>query len=67
MENIKKCKICGADPKIQSDELGIVYRLICPNCHVYTEDRISPSATLEKPTLDEDTYRELIKSWNALN
>ena len=67
METTKKCKICGANAMIQSDELGIMYRITCPEYHIFTDDKICPSATLEKPIPDEDTLRELVESWNALN
>ena len=67
METTKKCKICGANAVIQSDELGIMYRITCPEYHIFTDDKICPSATLEKPIPDEATLRELAEDWNALN
>lgn len=66
-ENIKKCSKCNELPCIQPTELGIIYRLICPNCGKHTQDLISPSSSLDNPHLDEETKSRLIDEWNSMN
>ena len=67
MNVVKKCKSCGAKAIIQSDEFKMLYRITCPKEHIYTEDKLSPSSTLEHPKLDETVLHELIEEWNSLN
>lgn len=67
MNEIEKCKICGAEAIIQFDEFGMLYRIACPKEHIYTEDKLSPSSTLEHPKLDKAVLHKLIEEWNSLN
>lgn len=65
--NIKKCSKCGQQPNIQTDELGMTYRLICKNCGRNTSDIISPNSSLNNPHCDELTMSRLINEWNSMN
>ena len=59
---INNCSNCNVQPKSQSDELGIMYRLICPKCSKCTHDIISKSSAL-----DDETLRRFTNEWNAMN
>ena len=65
--DIKKCSNCNSEPQIQSDELGITYRLICTTCNNFTRDLISRGFTPANPHCDSDTYQQLIQMWNDMN
>lgn len=64
---INNCSKCNVQPGIQSDELGIIYRLICTKCGKCTRDKISPTASLNNPHCDEDTLNFLVQEWNGMN
>ena len=64
---IQNCSNCNIKPDIQSDELGITYRLICRGCGKHTGDIMSPSSSLDKPHCDESTLNLLIQEWNGKN
>ena len=64
---INNCSKCNVQPKSQSDELGIAYRLICPKCSKCTHDIISKSSTLGNPYLDDETLTRLTNEWNSMN
>ncbi len=65
--DISNCSNCKIQPKIQSDELRCIYRLICTNCGKHTQDKICPNATLTNPHCDEATMNLLIQEWNSMN
>ncbi len=65
--DINNCSTCNVQPCIQSDELGFVYRFICPNCGKYTHDKMSPTSSLNNPHCDTDTLNFLIQEWNSMN
>lgn len=64
---INQCLECEENPSIQTDELGITYRFICPKCGKHTQDLISPSSSLVNPHCDEKTMNRLITEWNSMN
>lgn len=63
----KKCSSCNIEPMVQTDELGVTYRLICANCARHTQDLISPNSTLANPHCDENTLKRLVTEWNEMN
>lgn len=65
--DIKKCSKCNITPKIQNDELSMVYRFICTKCGKHTQDLLSPSSTPSNPHCDDNTYQRLIEEWNKMN
>lgn len=64
---IKLCSTCNEEPLIQTDELGMTYRLICGTCGKHTQDMLSETSTLENPAPGEATMSRLIKEWNDKN
>lgn len=64
---LKNCSGCGKQPKIQSDELGIIYRFICEDCNKYTADVINKSSSLKNSRPDNETTSRLTEMWNKLN
>lgn len=65
--DIKNCSDCNIEPRIQPDELGIIYRLICAKCGKHTRDHMSPKSTLNNPYCDDETLNLLINEWNGMN
>lgn len=68
---LKPCPFCGAEPFVQTSELGdfsIGARVVCPRCHVATSSEYMSSRMTYLPT-GEDITRLLaigkaISSWN---
>lgn len=64
---MKKCSNCNCKPCIQSSDVGMIFRLICPKCGKFTGDILSPTAQLGDKEPDEETLQRLIEEWNLIN
>lgn len=64
---LKNCSECNEPPRIQSTEIGMVFRLICNCCGKHTKDILSPTSSIGDIFPDDETFCQLSKEWNNSN
>lgn len=61
--NLVKCPVCDKKPKLVSDELGMVYTLVCKCGKFYGNGIIEPKSTIDNPHITFETYERVCEDW----